>query len=43
MGYLVVTHQDGTLAHHLEAGSLPYDFVFYSVMVPFLVSDEELG
>ena len=38
----VVTQKDRAFAHHLEVGPLPSDFVFSSVLGPFLRADEEL-
>ena len=37
--FTVVPKQDGTLAHHLEVGSLPDNFFFSSAMGPFLGGD----
>ena len=39
----VVPHQDGMLAHHLEVGSLPDEFLLSSVVVTILGDYEELG
>ena len=34
---------DRAFAHHLEVGNFPSDFVFSSVLGPFLRAEEELG
>ena len=39
----VVPHEDRAFPHHLEVGPFPSDFVFYSILSPFLSADENLG
>ena len=39
----VVTHEDRAFAHYLEVGPFPSNFVFSSVLGPFVRADEELG
>ena len=39
----VVTHEDIAFFDHVDAGPFPSDFVFSSILDPFLRSDEELG
>ena len=39
----VVPHEDRVFSHHLEVGFFPSEFVFSSIMGPFLRGNEELG
>ena len=39
----VVPHEYRSFSHHIELGPFPSDFVFSSVLGPFLRADEELG
>ena len=39
----VVTHEDRAFAHYLEVGTFPSNFVFSSVLGPFIRDDEERG
>ena len=42
MWFPVVTHEDIAFPHHLEVGPFPSNFVFSSILGPFLRSDEDL-
>ena len=41
--FTVVPHEDRAFYHHLEVDPFTSDFVFYSVLGPFMRDDEELG
>ena len=41
--FTFVPHQYGELSHHFEKGPLMVNLIFYSVMIPFVGTDEELG
>ena len=43
LGFPVVPHNSGVLAHHIESWPFPYNFGLSSVLVPFLRADEYLG
>ena len=40
LGFPIVPHRDGALAHNLEVGNFPYNFTY---PFPFLRDYEELG
>ena len=43
LGFPVVPQKGGLFAHHHKVGPFPYDFIFPSILGPFLRADEELG
>ena len=43
MGFTLVSHKDREFSHHLEVGPFPSNFVFSSVLSPFLRASEEPG
>ena len=43
LGFTVVTHKDGVLAHHIEVVRFPSNFSLPSVLGLFLRADEGLG